>query len=151
MGYETTFEGYITIEPPLNPQEIEFLTLFSRTHRLNRTQGPYFVGGNTDTTGVLTPMGPPRGQPNLNCDWTPSLDGKYLEWNGSEKFYDCTEWMRYLMDHFLNSNHLAPMPFLQGHSCNGTIDAQGEEMNDRYRIVVTEGKVVTQSAIIQWS
>ncbi|MDX6301759.1 MAG: hypothetical protein QOF53_2973, partial [Nocardioidaceae bacterium] len=41
------------------------------------------------------------GQPGLWCDWVPCWDGCCLAYNGNEKFYEPTTWLRYLIAHFL--------------------------------------------------
>ncbi len=43
MGYTTEFAGHITITPPLNAEEIAYLTKFANTRRMARTKGPYYV------------------------------------------------------------------------------------------------------------
>ena len=37
---------------------------------------------------------PPFGQPGLWCQWVPTDDGHALVWNGHEKFYRSSGWMR---------------------------------------------------------
>lgn len=49
MGYTTTFEGSVSVVPPLNDQEIEFLNKFAETRRMRRNSGPYFVDGTRPT------------------------------------------------------------------------------------------------------
>ncbi len=36
------------------------------------------------------------------------------------------------------------------HVLNGTIDAQGEDANDRWRLIVTNNVVTTQEAKVVW-
>jgi hypothetical protein len=146
MGYTTEFKGKITIDPPLSEGERDFLMKFSDTRRMNRTKGPYFVDGTGDfgqgrDPDVIDFNTPPDGQPGLWCKWEPTEDGSAIKWNGMEKFYAATEWMDYLMKHFLNKDRICDLPFLQGHTCNGSILAQGEEMSDRWKLVV-ENNVV---------
>lgn len=65
-------------------------------------------------------------------------------WNEVEKFYDSEEWMKYLIEHFLKPGALAVehLPFLQAnHTLNGTITAQGEELDDRWLLVVRNNEV----------
>lgn len=150
MGYQTEFEGHVTISPPLNVEEIEFLKKFADSRRMKRTGGPYFVDGEgfmgqgdgTDT--VLDHNNPPEGQPGLWCKWEPSSDGHCIEWNEAEKFYDAEKWMKYLIKHFLQPGALAKdtLPFLQAnHTVNGVIEAQGEDKDDRWDLVVRDNRV----------
>ncbi len=150
MGYTTEFEGEITIDPPLNEQEIKYLTNFAKTRR---TRTAYALLGTTgDDFGqnheddVIDYNAPPAGQPGLWCQWIPTEDGKALEWDYGEKFYYATEWMDYLIVHFLGNRPVAIsrfdyFNFLQGHTLNGTIHARGEESNDMWKIVVVDNAV----------
>lgn len=149
MGYTTAFQGAINIEPALNQQEIEYLTKFADTRRMLRTKGPYFVEGtgfkgqNSDDD-VLDHNRPDPSQPGLWCHWVPSADGKHIEWDGGEKFYDSPEWMIYIIDHFLRPGCRAKheLPFLQAnHVCNGVIKAQGEEVDDQWKLIVDRNVV----------
>lgn len=51
--------------------------------------------------GVLDYNQPPKGQPGLWCQWTPTADYAGLEWNGVEKFYHYEDWLQYAIDTFL--------------------------------------------------
>jgi hypothetical protein len=91
---------------------------------------------------------PPRGQPGLWCQWIPTVDGSAIEWNGVEKFYDSEEWMRYLIEHFIGSDPKAnrELKLFQPHTLNGEILAQGEDIKDRWKLIVTNN-VVTRRDI----
>jgi hypothetical protein len=148
MGYTTEFEGSIAISPPLSPEEIAFLTKFSGTRRMRRTEGPYFTDGagfmgQGRQENILDYNSPPEGQPSLWCKWEPTKDGAALEWNGGEKFYDSVKWMSYLVEHFLGSAPIAAgeLPFLTGHALAGVIEAQGEDPDDHYLILVDNDEV----------
>ena len=117
-------------------------------------------------------FGTPAAQPGLWCQWVPGGDiggdtaPHSLGWNGTEKFYDATEWMIYLIDNFLKPDAfattekgqelvaLAGDPRLQhftfDHVCNGVIEAQGEDSDDRWRIVVDNNEVEPQSPTVMW-
>jgi len=71
-------------------------------------------------------------QPGLWCQWVISDDGTKLEWNGSEKFYYYTEWLKYLIKHFFSvwNIHL-----------NGEILYQGEEKKDKGNILIINNTV----------
>lgn len=150
MGYTTEFEGQIEVSPPLNAKEVEFLNKFNGTRRMNRSNGPYFVDGSGDfgqggDTDIISYNEPPAGQPGLWCGWEASSDGRFIRWDGGEKFYASVEWMQYLIDHFLKPGAIAKskLPFLQAnHTLNGVIYAQGEDSDDKWRLVV-EANVVT--------
>ncbi len=153
MGYSTDFSGSINIEPPLDAQEIEFINKFSESRRMERTKGPYFVDGsgyhgqNADDD-IVDYNEPPYGQPGLWCQWVVSDDGTELIWNEVEKFYAADQWMAYLIKHFLKRNPIAKseLPFLKGHILDGAIEAQGEDISDRWLLCVTNNKVTRHAA-----
>ncbi|WP_017593775.1 hypothetical protein [Nocardiopsis potens] len=173
MGYTTVFSGQVAVTPPLNEHEIAYLTKFSRTRRVDRENGPYYVedasgGGTRDASGYATRGAssrvteraadvrdadrPPEGQPELWCQWVPTEDGAAIVWDEVEKFYGAEEWMRYLIDHFLKPGARAqadpgPVPpaefarFTFDHSVSGVIEAEGEDFEDRWRLVVEDNRV----------
>lgn len=159
MGYTTRFTGRITIEPPLNAHEITYLHKFAETRHMHRERGPYFVNGtgvfgqNRDPD-IIDINRPDPTQPNVYCQWVPTDDGTALVWDKGEKFYDAAEWMQYLIDHFLRDGAAASQDtdnrllqffyFSFDHVCNGTIEAQGEDPNDRWRLVVTDNVVMVE-------
>lgn len=144
MGYTTQFEGSISVSPPLSEKEAAFLEAFSKTRHMERERGPYFVDstyGHGDRSDVPDYNQPGKGQPGLWCHWIATTDRSSIEWDGGEKFYDGEEWMRYVIEHFLKPDHIADLPFLQGHTLNGTILAQGEDIADRWRLHVVDNEV----------
>jgi hypothetical protein len=151
MGYTTDFHGSVTVEPPLSQDEMAFLTKFSGTRRMDCDQGPYYVdrggfAGQDRDPGVRNYNAPPKGQPGLWCFWVPTEDGMGIEWDGSEKFYSAEEWMEYLIEHFVGSTPkaAAELPFIRPHVLNGEILAQGEDITDRWLLVVKDNVVTTQ-------
>lgn len=151
MGYTTEFQGEIKIDPPLNEQEIAYLRKFAETRRMKRKNGPYFIEG-TDMFGqgrdpdVIDHNSPDPSQPGLWCQWVPTDDGTALMWDEGEKFYESEHWMMYIINHFIGTNPIAKkeLPFLQGHTCNGEILAQGESITDRWKLIVKDNKVTTE-------
>lgn len=167
MGYQTEFEGRIEIEPPLNPHEIAYLKRFNESRRMDREQGPYYCGtgpyGQDVEADVRNQNRPDSSQPGLWCNWAPTEDGTALEWDGAEKFYDSEEWMRYIVETFLMpgcniqgemadlsindslypGRYYAPEfeHFTFDHVLTGTINAQGEELDDTWDLVVSNNFV----------
>jgi hypothetical protein len=162
MGYTTEFTGAIEIEPPLNQAEVDYLNKFAHTRRMKRDRGPYFVNGSGamgqgSDPDIQDHNLPPLGQPGLWCKWVPSYDGCFIEWNGFEKFYDSVEWMQYLIDHFLKPGAYASKindpqfsEFTFDHVLNGTIDAQSEDPDDMWRLVVKDNVVHEVRPQIIW-
>lgn len=170
MGYHTEFSGRIGIGPPLNEHEVAYLKRFADSRRWNRPSGPYACGDDDlrewprDDESRDRYNRPPEGQPGLWCSWTPTDDGTAIEWDGSEKFSNSVEWMRYLITQFLSHDaalqwetpewerepwsdqldrHHAPefQHFTYDHVLNGMVNAQGEEDDDAWRLMVVENAV----------
>ena len=105
--------------------------------------GEYFVGDSdwaldrfsrddSFDASIIDYNEPPAKQPGLWCQWVVSLDGKYLEWDGNEKFYDYVEWLEYLINHFFTPSNI----FL-----NGNVMWRGENFDDIGKITVEHNKI----------
>ena len=70
-------------------------------------------------------------QPSLWCQWI-LTDKEELQWDGSEKFYNYTNWLKYLINNFFEE---------WGIKLNGEVTWIGEDSNDRGKIVVEDNKV----------
>lgn len=165
MGYRTNFKGQFELDKPLSAPHKAYLEQFNDTRRVRRDaertalrpdplraavglpvggEGGYFVGDAGLSTRavasdvVLGKDNPPTGQPGLWCQWRPTEDGAGIEWDGVEKFYAYTEWLRYLVDHFL-----APW----GYVLNGEVKWDGEDRGDLGVIVVVDNVVTTREGV----
>jgi hypothetical protein len=158
MGYTTEFNGRFNLNKPLTEEHSNYLTQFAETRRIKRDarktsgrpdpirkavglqvglEGGYFVGeggfmGQNSGPDVINSNDPPAGQPGLWCQWVPTEDRTGIEWNGMEKFYDYTEWLAYLIEHFLE-------PW--GYVLNGEVEWQGEDLEDLGKLVVKDNMV----------
>ena len=165
MGYTTDFSGSVNVDPPLNRAEADYLTRFSQTRRMRYAAGPYTVEENGAPVEAGGYNLPPDGQPGLWCQWVPceGVTAKNqvhpaaaLEWDGVEKFYESAEWMKYLIDHFLKPGAAAEgqpgfEEFTFDHVVSGVIQAQGEDPDDRWKLIVDNNQVKTAEAIIAWA
>lgn len=102
------------------------------------TEGEFFVGakgsfGQDSDSSVINYNDHPSTQPGLWCQWIINEDGE-IEWDESEKFYCAGDWMIYIINNFLAPN---------GYTCNGIIEARGEEDDDIWRIDVSNNVVST--------
>lgn len=158
MGYTTDFIGHIEINPPLNTAEQHYLLAFSESRRCERLGGCYDVPGNPaaenseapidiDTYNAVAP-----GQPSLWCGWQPSWGGAYLMFNGHEKFYGATQWMTYLISHFLAPRaHAADSGlacfdgFTFNHVLDGIVAACRQDTRELYLILVEQNVVHEQT------
>lgn len=148
MGYTTDFYGQFEFNKPVEPWLIEYVNKFCETRRMKRdnekikelypnwkdlcfngelgTDGEYFVGGTGfygqgRDQSILEYNRPASTQPELWCQWVVTEDGKYLEWDEGEKFYEYEEWLEYLIKNFFE-------PF--GYVLNGDVEFQGEAYDD---------------------
>jgi hypothetical protein len=152
----TDFVGHVDIEPGLNQDEMEYLTAFSLSRRFDRPEGPYAVPANPmavleterDTVDVATYNRVAPGQPELRCQWVPSLEGCCLTFDGNEKFYRPVEWMCYLIQHFLKPGAVASrsgLPafehFTFDHRLDGTIVGCRRDNKELFAIQVRANRV----------
>lgn len=161
MGYDTTFSGNFSINPPLAPEHRTYLEKFSETRRMQRNtvlvaempdpyrtavglpvgiEGEFFVNGQgfmgqDNDQSVKDPNRPPVTQPSLWCHWVPSEDGTLIEWDGGEKFHDYIEWMEYLLHNFLIPWH---------YNVNGRVEWEGEDEDDM-------GVIRIKNNVLQWA
>jgi hypothetical protein len=158
MGYTTDFYGEFSITPPLEPLQIGYLKKFADTRRMQRVSaiaeimedpmrvavglpigvvGEYFVGGlgfagQDHDDSVSNYNSPPASQPHLWCQWIPSEDGAFLEWDGGEKFSHYIQWLEYLIEHFFKR---------WDRIIDGQVRWQGEEPDDRGVIYARNNEV----------
>lgn len=161
MGYTTEFDGAFKLDRPLTPERKAYLNAFSRTRRMKRNatlaaklpdpireavnrfigvHACYFVGGTgpcgqDHDKSVIDYNSPPLGQPGLWCQWVPNDDGTEITWDGGEKFYRYIEWLKYIIESFIE-------PW--GYTLNGEVTWQGEEPDDFGRILVKDNSILTQ-------
>ncbi|HUW00752.1 MAG TPA: hypothetical protein VMW08_00230 [Acidimicrobiales bacterium] len=76
MGYTTTFEGEIKIEPPLTDRQAERLNAAAEAARDDGVQPTRYA---------------------TNCDWRVYDHGSAIRWDESEKFYDAAAWMVWMI------------------------------------------------------
>jgi hypothetical protein len=79
-------------------------------------------------------------QPSLWCQWIVE-ENNTLTWDGGEKFYEYTAWLEYLITKFFQ-------PW--GIMVNGEIEWQGEERNDRGKIVVTDNVIQVLNGHVEY-
>ena len=149
MGYTTDFVGQFKIEPALKTEDIEFLQKFNDTRRMKRVgldpkygvDGEWYCGsgdaGQGHEDNIVDYNTPPSTQPGLWCQWRPTDDGAYLEWDEGEKFYEYEVWLDYLIE-----NYLKP----RGYVLNGTVQWQGESFDDRGALMVKDNVLETCGA-----
>lgn len=120
MGYTTDFDGRFEFNKPLDVETFNFLKEFADTRHEGSEQG---------------------SEIGLYCQWVPTKDGKGLEWDGGEKFYEYVEWLEYLIKEFL-----AP----KGYVLNGEVTWEGEESGDLGKIIVKNNVVKTKEGKVTY-
>lgn len=156
MGYTTDFTGAFALSPALTPPQIAYLKKFSENRRMARPanvehhddplrlavglpfgpEGAYYTGSKAHAgqdNDAIDFNRPPKGQPGYWCDWVPTDEGDGIVWNEGEKFYDYTEWLNYLIKHFLK-------PW--GIAISGEVEFQGEEPDDFGVVRIKKGRAV---------
>jgi hypothetical protein len=153
MGYTTDFKGSFKLNKRLKFEDHEFLNKFAETRRMKRrlpakygVEGEFYVEGTGEfgqdsDKSVLDYNEPPCTQPGLWCQWVPTKDGKGIEWDGNEKFYNYVEWITYLIDKILKP---------RGYVLNGEVYWQGEDSGDVGCIVIRKNKVATKKVKLTW-
>lgn len=151
MGYSTDLFGTLRLNRQLTVDEKNYLEKFAQTRRMARDVAPkygeegefYVEGGGfmgqDHEDNVIDHNRPPKTQPGLWCQWVPTEDGRGIEWDGNEKFYDYVEWLEYLI------NSVFPYITADGDEplvLNGEIEWYGEDREDIGKIIV-ENNVVT--------
>ena len=72
--------------------------------------------------------------------WKPTKDGNYLEYDGSEKFYDYIEWLHEII------KIIAP----RGFTLNGKVYWRGDEILDVGCIRITDNLVESEKLKEEW-
>lgn len=101
--------------------------------------------GATISDKLLPYRYPRERQPGLWCQWIPSVEGDYIEWDQGEKFYDYIEWIEYLIHAFLT-------PW--GRWLEGQVKWRGEDFEDIGVMVATrelepEARELTRLTVIE--
>ena len=153
MGYTTEFAGRFSLNKKLDKKTYDLLVGLNKTRRMARkvdkkygVEGEFYVdgkgfSGQDHEDNIIDFNSPPRTQPGLWCQWEPTEDGKFIEWDGGEKFYAYVEWIEYLIEKVL-----AP----KGYILNGTVEWQGEESDDMGQIRITNNRVEVGRAVITY-
>lgn len=154
MGYTTDFTRKVKVSPPLNEDEISFLEDFNRQRHFKRHGGPLSLASDKPAEAIDYNSTPPE-IPGLWMQWIPADEGASIVWDGNEKFYYSEEWMRFLIEYLFSDKakeYIAYWgsidgadPRLKNFTCNhvftGTIYAQGEIKEDKWKLRVRNNEV----------
>lgn len=157
MGLHTDYLGRARIEPPLSPDEVDFLKSFGRTrhygHRAALDVADHPADndrtGDVDTYNRAAP-----GTPGLWCPWTCCDEGCCLHWDGVEKPYAPQQWLTYLIETFLRPGAVLsgdPSARSRGlsfdHVLNGMIVGERRETTELFALEVRNNKVRRRTLI----
>jgi len=170
MGFSTKYLGHLTIHPPLNDAEADWLRAFAAVDRRLYTE-PYEVAMNPRAVEFdalqerrsgdghhgwdpFTSLTPRDGTPYPHLDWAPCLEGCCLAWNGTEKSRMSEEWLQYLIDHFLRPGahaRLAGRPefeqFTFDHVVDGVIAAERDDTRELFLIVCEDNRIRRETLV----
>lgn len=155
MGYTTEFSGKFNVNPLLHPDHVAYLKGFADQRHMKRDVAVLATVPDPLRTTVNLPLGvegeyslvdeyavpgsvldhnrEPSTQPGLWCQWIPTDDGSAIQWDGNEKFYNYTEWLQYIIDHFMR-------PW--GYELNGRVMWSGEDTADS-GVITVEHNIMT--------
>lgn len=162
------YTGALTIEPPLNKDEVKALSAFFGSRRILTRGGPL-------DCRMLPPSHPdvidiaeqPEGQPGEWCDLAVYDDGTTLSWNGSDHTdRNLHEWIIWLINYLLkpgaeydirersfdlsqvgDDNLLRSFTF--DHYVDGEITGTAAEADGVWRITVKENVVSTAPVVLE--
>ena len=110
MGYTTEFSGQFRVDPPFTPMEVDSINTMANTRH-----------------------DPPGNYPGIWCDWEVSQDGAYIEWNGTEKFYNYVEWLQYIINKYAKPT---------GKTVHGSVNYYGQDDGDHGVIICDNNNVI---------
>jgi hypothetical protein len=104
MGYTTKFAGKFALSRQLTMDEYNILQ--------DIAEDPSCNAANEFEDGV----------PDSYCQWVPTRNGRSIEWDGGEKFYDYVEWLQWII--------CGPLA-TWGIDLSGEVTYSGEDTDDR--------------------
>lgn len=119
MGYTTTFDGGFTFNKPITLDMYNTINNFAAERHEPRL----------------------GGCPGCWCQWIIVTDyngNEALIWDQNEKFYEYVPWLNYLITNFFEP---------AGYVLNGTVDYQGEELDDFGTIEVKDNEIIMHYGI----
>ena len=117
MGYTTDFDGKFEFNKPL---DLETYRILEELAEERHDDGDF---------------------PSYYCQWIPTKDGKYLEWDENEKFYNYIQWLEYIIENILKP---------KGYILNGEVTWEGEESPDFGKIIIKNNVIETKQGKIKY-
>lgn len=157
MGLHTDYLGRVRIEPPLSPDEVDFLKSFNSTRHCGDA-GALDVAAHpadNERTGDVDGYNrTARGMPGLWCPWTCCDDGCCLRWDQGEKPYAPQAWLDYLIDTFLRpgaalagQEAAADRGLSFDHVLNGVLVGERRETGELFALEVDHNRVTRRTLV----
>ena len=161
MGYTTEFKGEFKFDRELDETTKNILVGLNKTRRMKRSvdklammygmkvskvvdkwgaEGEFYydnidIGGQMMDRSVIDYNTAPSTQPSLQCCWMYDETNNSIKWDGTEKFYNYMEWIKYLIDRVIEP---------KGYVLNGEVDWRGEHPGDFGKLVVYDNTVLVE-------
>lgn len=143
----TVFDGEFTLGVEANEEVRNLLKGLNRTRRVKRkvdeliygVEGEFYFEDDEET--IVDGNKPPGKQPGLWCGWQLEDDDLTIVWDGSEKFYEYTEWLVYIIERVLKPRH---------YILNGTAYWDGESSCDYGKIEVVNNVVYSTPGVMEY-
>ncbi|MBR7744374.1 hypothetical protein KC207_13855 [Phycicoccus sp. BSK3Z-2] len=159
MGWSTSYLGYLTVSPPLNAAELEWLSGFADWCGLPDVD-PFHLPMNPraslrsafSRSGGAIPS--PTGISRDVGDWRFCLDGDCLSWHRTEKSNDAPSALRFLVETYLGPDATARgcgipdfSAFTFDHRLDGLLAAQREDTDELFLIRVVDSDVRCETLV----
>lgn len=154
MGYDTDFNGEFKLNKPADEGLKLILDGLATTRRMARKvdeniygiEGEFYFNhdgffGQTKEDNIIDHNKPPRTQPGLWCQWELQDDNVTIRWDGNEKFYCYTEWIKYIIERVLKP---------RGYTLNGVVYWDGEDRTDFGKIEIIDNTVSVYNGVRQY-
>lgn len=159
MGYDTEYVGYLTIAPPLNSTEVEWLSGFADWGAAMNGD-PFHLPMNPRAAVARAfqerrwAMASAATVPAGVRDWRVDTDGDRISWRRSERSNDAVRTLRFLVEYYLGPEALAKScgsrdfaDFTFDHRLDGIIAASRDDADELFLITVVENAIDTVTLV----
>lgn len=159
MGFNTEYLGQLTITPPLNPMEVQWLRGFADWGALG--DGDAFslpMNPRAELSAAFKRAGgalpSSRTIPHGVRDWVVCEHGGHLRWRRAEKSNDAVRAIGFLVGHYLGCQALAQQSghpdfasFTFDHRLNGVIAGQRDDTDELFLLRVVDNDITWETLV----